>query len=364
MRVLITGGAGFIGSHLAERYLDRGEEVFIIDDLSTGSLGNLLHLQGNPQIAKRLFITVDTVLNTDVLSELIGTCDMVVHLAAAVGVQYVIDNPLSSILTNVQGTEKVLELCTKFRKKVLIASTSEVYGKHTHAPLIESDDCIYGPPTKSRWSYAASKLIDEFTALAYHRSRNLSVCIVRFFNTVGPRQTGRYGMVIPRFVEQALADRPITVYGTGRQTRTFTHVRDSCEAIMRLMDSPDAIGEVVNVGGIEEISMLELAHRIRKKVGCNAQPQLIPYDHVFPHYFEDMRRRVPSTAKLHALTDFSPNIRLDEILEDVIRYYRESNPAAPRVLAEANLKHAATDPFGDELETIYLTRALNSDQAL
>lgn len=356
MRILITGGAGFIGSHLAERYLNRGEEVFIIDDLSTGSLENLLHLQGNPEIAERLFITIDTVLNVDALSELIGICDVVVHLAAAVGVQYVLENPLSSILTNVQGTEKVLELCTKFRKKVLIASTSEVYGKHMHAPLIESDDCVYGPPTKSRWSYAASKLIDEFTALAYHRSRNLPVCIVRFFNTVGPRQTGRYGMVIPRFVEQALSNRPITVYGTGRQTRTFTHVRDSCEAVMRLLESPDAVGEVVNVGGIEEISMLELAHRIRKKVGCNAQPQLVPYDHVFGHDFEDMQRRVPSTAKLRALTDFSPCTGLDEILEDVVSHYRASNPAAPRLLARANSKHAATDPFGDELETTYLMR--------
>jgi UDP-glucose 4-epimerase len=356
MRVLITGGAGFIGSHLAECYLNRGDEVFVIDDLSTGSLENLFHLKGNPKIAEHLFITIDTVLNTDALSELIGTCDVVVHLAAAVGVQYVLDNPLSSILTNVQGTEKVLELCTKFRKKVLIASTSEVYGKHMHAPLIESDDCVYGPPTKSRWSYAASKLIDEFTALAYHRSRNLPVCIVRFFNTVGPRQTGRYGMVIPRFVEQALADRPITVYGTGRQTRTFTHVRDSCEAVMRLLDSPDAVGEVVNVGGIEEVSMLELAHRIRTKVGCKAQPQLVPYDRVFPHNFEDMQRRVPSTAKLRALTDFSPGIGLDEILEDVISHYRATNPTVSQPLTGASSKLVATDPFGDEFETAYLAR--------
>lgn len=355
MRVLITGGAGFIGSHLAECYLNRGDEVFIIDDLSTGSLGNLIHLQGNPEIAERLSVTIDTVLNTDALSELIGTCNLVVHLAAAVGVQYVLDNPLSSILTNVQGTEKVLELCAKFRKKVLIASTSEVYGKHTHAPLIESDDCVYGPPSKSRWSYAASKLIDEFTALAYHRSRNLPVCIVRFFNTVGPRQTGRYGMVIPRFVEQALGNRPITVYGTGRQTRTFTHVRDSCEAVMRLLDSPDAVGEVVNVGGTEEISMLELAHRIRERVGCNAQPNLVPYDHVFGRDFEDMQRRVPSTAKLRALTDFSPCTGLDEILEDVISHYRVSNPTVPRLRARSNSQHATTDPFGDELETTYLT---------
>ncbi len=322
MRVLITGGAGFVGSHLAEAYLNRGDEVLIVDDLSTGSLQNLLHLQDDPDKTKRLFITIDTVLNTDTLSELISTSDIVVHLAAAVGVQYVLDNPLSSILTNVQGTEKVLELCSKFGKKVLIASTSEVYGKHAHAPLIESDDCVYGPSTKSRWSYAASKLIDEFTALAYHRSRSLPVCIVRFFNTVGPRQTGRYGMVIPRFVEQALGDHPITVYGTGGQTRTFTHVRDSCEAVMRLLDTPEAVGEVVNVGGNEEISILDLAHRIRNKVGSSAEPRLVPYDQVFPHYFEDMQRRVPSTAKLRLLTGFTPRIDLDQILDDVIAHHR------------------------------------------
>lgn len=330
MRVLITGGAGFIGSHLAEAYLNRGDEVLIVDDLSTGSLENLLHLQDDPDKAKRLFVTIDTVLNTNILSELIETSDVVVHLAAAVGVQYVLDNPLSSILTNVQGTEKVLEFCAKFQKKVLIASTSEVYGKHAHAPLIESDDCVYGPSTKSRWSYAASKLIDEFTALAYHRSRNLPVCIVRFFNTVGPRQTGRYGMVIPRFVEQALGDRPIVVYGTGRQTRTFTHVRDSCEAVMRLLDTPEAVGEVVNVGGIEETSILDLAHRIRKKVGSSEEPQLVPYDQVFPPYFEDMQRRVPSTAKLRLLTGFAPRIDLDQILDDVIAHHRLTASAVDR----------------------------------
>ena len=349
MRVLITGGAGFIGSHLAEAYLNRGEEVFIIDDLSTGSLDNLLHLQQDPETAKRLFITIDTVLNAEPLSELIGTCDVVVHLAAAVGVQYVLDNPLSSILTNVQGTEKVLELCAKFRKKVLIASTSEVYGKHAHAPLIESDDCVYGPSTKSRWSYAASKLIDEFTALAYHMSRNLPVCIVRFFNTVGPRQTGRYGMVIPRFVEQALHDRPITVYGTGQQTRTFTHVRDSCEAVMRLLDTPEAVGEVVNVGGIEEISILELAHRIRTKVGSRAEPELVPYDQVFPPYFEDMQRRVPSTAKLKVLTGFSPTIDLDQVLDDVIAHHRNaSQPTERQLLAGLHAHDIDGIPFAGQ----------------
>lgn len=350
MRVLITGGAGFIGSHLAEAYLDRGDEVFIIDDLSTGTLANLLHLQEDPDKSDRLSITIDTVLNVEPLSQLVGTCDVVVHLAAAVGVQYVLDNPLSSILTNVQGTERVLELCDKFRKKVLIASTSEVYGKHTHAPLIEEDDCVYGPSTKSRWSYAASKLIDEFTALAYHRRRNLSVCIVRFFNTVGPRQTGRYGMVIPRFVDQALNNQSITVYGTGQQTRTFTHVRDSCQAVMRLLDTPAAVGEVVNVGGIEEVSILDLAHRIRNKVGSSAEPQLVPYDHVFPYYFEDMQRRVPSTTKLRTLTGFSPCTDLDHVLDDVIAHHRAGADRVERqILVKMNPTHADSTPFSRPL---------------
>ena len=350
MRVLITGGAGFIGSHLAEAYLDRGDEVFIIDDLSTGSLANLLHLQEDPDKSDRLFITIDTVLNVEPLSQLVGTCDVVVHLAAAVGVQYVLENPLSSILTNVQGTERVLELCDKFRKKVLIASTSEVYGKHTHAPLIEEDDCVYGPSTKSRWSYAASKLIDEFTALAYHRSRTLPVCIVRFFNTVGPRQTGRYGMVIPRFVDQALNNQAITVYGTGQQTRTFTHVHDSCQAVMRLLDTPAAVGEVVNVGGTEEVSILDLAHRIRNKVGSSAKPRLVPYDDVFPYYFEDMQRRVPSTTKLRTLTGFSPCTDLDHVLDDVIAHHRAgADRVERRILVNVHSKQADGAPYSRQL---------------
>jgi len=350
MRVLITGGAGFIGSHLAEAYLDRGDEVYIIDDLSTGSLENLLHLRQDAAKADRLFITIDTVLNTDPLNELIGTCDVIVHLAAAVGVQYILDNPLSSILTNVQGTEKVLELCAKFRKKVLIASTSEVYGKQIRPVLDEEDDCLYGPSTKSRWSYAASKLIDEFTALAYYRSRDLQVCIVRFFNIVGPRQTGRYGMVIPRFVEQALSDVRLTVYGSGEQTRTFTHVGDACEAIMRLLDTPEAVGEVVNVGGIEEVTILDLAYRIRNKVGSIADPQLIPYEEVFPYYFEDMQRRVPSTTKLKALTGFSPRTGLNQILDDVIAHHRAQADRINRQMpAQTIARHTSAPPFATQL---------------
>lgn len=323
MKILITGGAGFIGSHLAEQYLEQGDEVYVIDDLSTGSLENIDHLRNDPDKSQRFCVTIDSVLNHDVMLELVGTCDVVIHLAAAVGVQFILDNPLSSIITNVRGTEIVLALCSKFRKTVLIASTSEVYGKHDDAPLSETDDCIYGPSTKSRWSYAASKLMDEFMALAYHRTKKLPVLVVRFFNTVGPRQTGRYGMVIPRFVRQALTNEPITVYGDGRQTRTFTHVEDTVQAVMKLVDSPGAIGEVVNIGGTEEVSILSLANRIKAKVESTSEITLIPYDEVFPSYFEDMQRRVPSTDKLQKLIGFAPSKSLDRILDDVIAYERE-----------------------------------------
>ena len=240
MRILITGGAGFIGSHLAEAYLKQGDEVYVIDDLSTGSLDNLAHLQANEEYAKRLFVHVNTILNHDILLELVGTCDVVFHMAAAVGVQYILDNPLHSIRINIQGTEKVLDLCAKFKKKVLVASSSEVYGKHLHAPLVETDNIIYGPSSKFRWSYAASKLLDEFTALANHRENGLEAIVVRFFNTVGPRQTGTYGMVIPRLVSQALAGEDLTVYGDGEQTRTFTYVEDVVKAVMLLVKQPEA----------------------------------------------------------------------------------------------------------------------------
>ena len=244
MKVLITGGAGFIGSHLAEACLDRGDEVYIIDDFSTGSPDNIRAIEENTASPERLFFFEDSIMNRNVMLELVGICDMVFHLAAAVGVRYIIDHPLESIRTNIQGTETVLELCSKFKKKVLIASTSEVYGKHLHAPLVETDNLIYGPSSKSRWSYAAAKLMDEFTALAYFRTLGLQVVIARLFNTVGPRQTGAYGMVIPRFVEQALNHQPLTVYGDGRQTRTFTYVKDVVCALMALLDGENTLGEV------------------------------------------------------------------------------------------------------------------------
>lgn len=322
MKVLITGGAGFIGSHLAEKYLERGDEVYIIDDLSTGSLDNIRHLQENETHKGRLFVTVDTILNRDILLELIGICDVVVHLAAAVGVQYILDNPLSSIMINIKGTEVVLELCAKFKKKVLIASTSEVYGKQTHAPFRETDDCVYGASGKFRWSYAASKLMDEFFALAYYRTMNLPVIIVRFFNTVGPRQTGRYGMVIPRFVKQCLRNEPITIYGDGTQTRTFTHVKFVADAVMKLIDSPKAIGEIINIGGTEEVSIKELAERIKRMTGSQSELRFIPYDQAFGRDFEDMLRRVPSVDKLHSIVGPIPTFALDDILQNVIDYFR------------------------------------------
>jgi UDP-glucose 4-epimerase len=323
MRVLITGGAGFIGSHLAEACLERGDEVYIIDDLSTGTLENIKHLQTHDVYQKHLFVTVDSVLHYEKMLELVGICDLVIHLAAAVGVQYILDNPLSSMVTNVRGTDTVLELCNKFKKKVLIASSSEVYGKQIHAPLKETDYCVYGPSTKSRWSYAASKLIDEFTALAYHRTTKLPVLIVRFFNTVGPRQSWRYGMVIPRFVQQALQNEPITVYGDGMQSRTFTHVKDVITSLLRLVDIPEAIGEVVNIGGVEEVSILELARRVKAMVGSTSEITLVPYNEVYPKDFEDMERRVPSTEKLKQLIGSAPSMGLEKILQDAIVYYRK-----------------------------------------
>lgn len=318
MRVLVTGGAGFIGSHLADAYLERGHEVYVIDNISTGSPGNIQHNLDN----ERFHFVRDSIMNYERMLELVGICDVVLHLAAAVGVRYIIDNPLGSIQTNIQGTEVVLRLANKFRKKVFLASTSEVYGKHTHAPLLESDNVIYGPPSTWRWSYAASKLIDEYCALGYWRTHRLPVVTARLFNTVGPRQTGEYGMVIPRFVTQALAGEPITVYGDGQQTRTFTYVSDVVEAIMRLVDCPEAEGEVVNIGGTKETTILALAQTIKEKTGSLSPIKFVPYEKAFQRDFEDMMRRVPSVDKLRRLTAFSPRVELDEMLEGIIDYFR------------------------------------------
>ena len=322
MRVLITGGAGFIGSHLVEAYLERGDEVYIIDDLSTGSLENIEFLQKDERFRDRLFVHIDTILNHEIMLELIGICNTVFHLAAAVGVQYILDNPLKSIKTNIQGTEKVLELCSKFRKKVLIASTSEVYGKHTHAPLVETDNIIYGPSSKFRWSYAASKLMDEFSALAYHRTEGLKVTIARLFNTIGPRQTGAYGMVVPRFVGQALNDEPLTVYGDGTQTRTFTGVKDVVRVLMGMVKNDQSFGQVFNIGGSEEISMLDLAKKIIALSESKSEIVLIPYEEAYAADFEDMMRRVPSVEKAYRLLGFKPDDNLDSILKKIITAMR------------------------------------------
>jgi UDP-glucose 4-epimerase len=321
-KILITGGAGFIGSHLAEKYLGLGYEVFVIDNLSTGSLKNIEHLQEDPKTKDRFFVTVDTIFHEDKMLELVGTCDTVIHLAAAVGVKYILDNPLSSVTTNIQGTEVVLKLCNKFRKKVLIASTSEAYGKQEGAPLREDDDVTYGSSGKARWSYAASKLMDEFLALAYHRTTKLPAVIVRFFNTIGPRQTGEYGMVVPRFIQQALRDEDITVYGDGSQTRTFTHVNEVCQCIIKLMDTPKACGTVINIGGVEEVSVTELAKKIIELTDSSSEIRYVPYKNVYSKDFEDMPRRVPSTEKLRSLIGEAPELSLQEILKDVVEYHR------------------------------------------
>src|SRR6478672_10861761 len=288
MRVLITGGAGFVGSHLAEALLDRGDEVFILDNLSTGSIDNVVHLKENP----RFHYTIDTVTNEPVLAELIDRCDIVVHLAAAVGVKLIVEQPVHTIETNVHGTEVVLKLANKKKKLVLIASTSEVYGKSVDVPFREDADLVLGPTAKHRWAYACSKMIDEFLALAYWKERKLPVIIVRLFNTVGPRQTGQYGMVIPNFVRQALAGQPITVFGDGTQSRSFTYVGDVVQALMALVAEPRAVGQVFNIGNPHEISIFDLAKRVRELAQSQSEIVLVPYDQAYEAGFEDMPRRV------------------------------------------------------------------------
>lgn len=318
MRILITGGAGFIGSHLAESYLKGGNDVHIIDDLSTGSLDNITRLQNNPAWKKRLSVSIDTILNRKLLRQLVEQCDTVFHLAAAVGVEYVLANPIDSIKTNIQGTENVLEECSKFNKRILIASSSEVYGKHSHAPLVESDNIIYGSSRKFRWSYAASKLMGEFMALAYYRSSALKVTIVRLFNTIGPRQSGRYGMVVPRLINQALKGAPLTVYGDGKQTRTFTSINDVVWALMQLVEEENTEGELFNIGGTEEISILDLAKRVITLSGSSSSIQRVPYDKAFRDGFEDMQRRVPGIEKIRTVIGYDPQTPLDTMLERII----------------------------------------------
>jgi len=316
VRVLITGGAGFIGSHLADAFIARGDEVHIIDDLSTGSFRNIQHLKANP-----LFhYTIDSVLNQPVLSEVMDPCDVVFHLAAAVGVKLIMESPVHTIETNVRGTEVVLSQANKKKKHVLIASTSEVYGLSDQLPFREDGPLVMGATTKHRWSYACSKAMDEFLALAYHREKKLPITIVRLFNTVGPRQTGQYGMVIPSFVKQALAGRPITVFGDGSQTRCFGYVGDVVGALMKLMEEPASIGQVFNIGSDQEIEIRQLAERIRELTKSDSEIIYLPYDEAYEEGFEDMPRRVPDISRVHKLVGFAPTVVLDDILRSVIAY--------------------------------------------
>ncbi len=317
MRILITGGAGFIGSHLSDAYLNRGDEVFVIDDLSTGSIDNIHHLKDN----SRFHYTIDSVHNHAITAELVDQCDVIFHLAAAVGVKLIVESPVRTIETNVHGTEVVLSLANKKKKKVLIASTSEVYGLSAEVPFREDGNLVMGATTKGRWSYACSKAIDEFLALAYWREKKLPTVIVRLFNTVGPRQTGRYGMVIPTFVKQAISGRPITVYGDGKQSRCFGYVGDVVGALIKLMDHEDAVGEVFNIGSNEEISILDLAKRIKELTGSNSEIALVPYDEAYEEGFEDMPRRVPDISKVNKLVGFKPERSLEDILKTVIEFH-------------------------------------------
>lgn len=318
MRVLITGGAGFIGSHLADAHLDRGDEVYVIDDLSTGSMKNIEHLKGRAGFHYHL----DSITNQHLTAELVDLADQIYHLAAAVGVRLIVESPVRTIETNIRGTEIVLHHAAKKRKRVLITSTSEVYGKTVKVPFHEDDDLVMGATNKGRWSYACSKAIDEFLAIAYWKEKQVPTVIARLFNTVGPRQTGQYGMVIPNFVDQALEGRPITIYGDGTQSRCFTHVRDVVGALMRLIEHRDAVGEVFNIGGTAEVTIAQLAERIKSLTGSDSPIVRIPYDEAYEGGFEDMQRRVPSIEKIGKLIGYQPSYSLDQILNSVIEFRR------------------------------------------
>ena len=319
MRALITGGAGFIGSHLAERLLRDGHEVAVLDNLSTGSIDNISHLKTTPGFS----YAIDSVTNESLLAEMIDRSDVVFHLAAAVGVKLIVEQPVHTIETNVHGTEVVLKHANKKKKLVFIASTSEVYGKSTDVPFREGAELVLGATVKHRWAYACSKLIDEFLALAYWKERKLPVIIVRLFNTVGPRQTGQYGMVLPTFVRQALAGQPITVFGDGKQTRSFTYVGDVVDALMKLTNEPRAIGGVFNVGNTDEVSIRELADRVKTLSGSQSTIQYVPYDEAYEAGFEDMPRRVPDISKIRDLVGYQPKLELNDIIKTVIEHIRQ-----------------------------------------
>lgn len=321
MKYLITGGAGFVGGHLSEALLIKGHSVTVIDDLSTGSLENIKPLMKNP----KFHFVIETILNTNIMDRLVSECDIVIHLAAAVGVDLIIKDPIQVMETNVNGTEVVLKTAARYRKKVMIASTSEVYGKGTigdQKSFAETDDRLLGPTTKSRWIYACSKSLDEFLGLAYHKKYDLPVVIFRFFNTVGPRQTGQYGMVIPRFVKAALGGEPIRVFGDGTQSRCFCNVSDVVRAVILLSQNPKAVGEIFNIGSTEEISIMDLAKRVKKIAKSKSAIETIEYDKAYEPGFEDTQRRVPNTAKIYKFINWKPKKNLDQTLLEVVKYYK------------------------------------------
>jgi UDP-glucose 4-epimerase len=323
MKILITGGAGFIGSHLADRLLENGKEVYVIDDLSSGSLKNVEHLQDNPQF----HLVVDTVLHEAVMNELVFKCEHIYHMAAVVGVKQIMNRPVETLETNVKGTEMVLRLANRHKKKVLIASTSEVYGKvmdgDNCCQLTEDTDRLMGSTSKRRWAYACSKALDEFLALAYYEEKKLPVVIARLFNTVGPRQTGQYGMVVPNFVQKALIGKPIVIHGDGSQSRTFIHISDAVDALMGLMAEPSALGEVVNVGSTEEVTIKELALLVKEMAGSESDIEYISYDKAYGPGFEDMKRRCPDITRIEELIGFQPKVNLRGIIQSVVDYYTE-----------------------------------------
>jgi UDP-glucose 4-epimerase len=329
MRILITGGAGFIGSHLSDNLLGLGHDVTVIDDLSTGSVDNIREAKENP----RFQYFIDTIFNKPLLAELIDDADVVFHLAAAVGVLNIVESPVRTIETNVGGSELVLELAAKKKKRVLIASTSEVYGKSTKFPFSEEDDLVLGPTTKGRWSYACSKAIDEFLALAYHRERKLPVTIVRLFNTVGPRQTGRYGMVLPTFVKQALCGEPLTVFGNGEQSRCFTHVGDIVQGLVQCVSCNATVGQVFNLGNTEEVTMNALAEKVIKATESASTIKYLSYDEAYGAGFEDMQRRVPDISKARQWFGYAPTQSLADIIESVVAYHRPNSRRLSRQAA-------------------------------
>lgn len=330
MNVLVTGGAGFIGSHLVEALIQRGDEVWVLDDLSTGSIDNLADLGGDP----RLHFVEGSVLDADLVQELVGRVDFVHHLAAAVGVKFVLDHPLRSLLTNIRGSENVLESAHRAGgTPVVLFSSSEVYGKGPQVPFAEDQDRLLGPTQVLRWSYATGKAVDEYLAMGYHQEHGLPVVVVRCFNTCGPRQSGAYGMVLPRFVQQALRGEPIEVYGDGRQTRCFAHVGDVVRGTLMLADEPRAYGQVFNIGTEEEISVLDLAKAVRKAAGSKSPIELVPFERVYGDSFEDMDRRVPSLHKIRELVGYEPRCSLDELLRLTIEFHRERSSMAPRTPA-------------------------------